>query len=96
MTTETHEIFESSPKAKAFIVSYEDKKGVQPYKRGKKLYPWNQMKIGESFVVDYGQDKRKLKADLKNMANQKRYINGKFFKVVSHDEHKILEVARIG
>ena len=92
----TAKIYDSSPKAKAFIENWEDKAGVKPYKRGKRIYPWNEMKIGQSFVVSYEKgSKPQLSYALRNSANQKKIHNGKRFIIVDHPEHKLYEVARI-
>ena len=79
--------------AAEFIESYEDKKGTFTQKRGPNTFPWNQMKIGECFIIGF--DKIPL-PQLKNLVAVKPFrTDGKKFKIIIHDEHKIYEVVRI-
>lgn len=87
-----YELHESSPQAKALITGYEDKIGTFEQQRGPREFPWNQMAIGQSFIV--GNDKITLAA-LKNRATVKKFANGKIFKIIEHKQFKIFEVARI-
>lgn len=87
-----YKIFESSPKAKAFIESYKDAIGVKEQLRGPNKFPWAAMKIGQSFVVEFDKINKSV---LKNLVAQKPKAIGKRFKVIEHEDFKIFEVARI-
>lgn len=91
----TLKIWDASPKAKAFIETYDDDKGtaeILSSKRGKRRYPWAAMKIGECFIESFeNSTERKLNA----CCAFQRHSSGKRFMVIAHPEQKIYEVARI-
>lgn len=85
-------IVESSPLAKARITSYEDLIGTFDNTHHRNKYPFDALKIGQSFTLPF--DGTKI-TSLRAMVYQKGETTRKKFAVLKHVEHSLYEVARI-
>ena len=84
-------IQECSKEAKAQIESYKDSKKVYKSK-GRGIRPWSEVKIGQCFIQRF---ETTTETDLLASAAQQKYLRGKTFIVIKHEDRKVFEVARI-
>lgn len=85
-------IQESSPQAKHFIDSYEETQSTFVNEHKQTKYPYDEMKIGESFVVPMTEASE---SSLRGGSFNKGKASGKIFKFIAHKHLNVYEVARI-
>lgn len=88
----SYNIVESSPQAKSKIASYEDNVGVSYNNHHRAKYPFEELKIGNSFTIPVGEASDGV---LRTLATNKGKKLGKKFSVIKHTDLALIEVARI-
>lgn len=90
------EVVQSSPKAEAMIKSREDALGIVTQRHALAKYPYDQLHIGQSFIVQL--DGEVNEGSVRLGASQRSKKTGKKFSVLKHAESpygRCLEIARI-
>jgi hypothetical protein len=91
-------LFTCSPKAASRIKEHADKDSKAVGEAGfPNMYPFEQLKVGQCFVVPFGSDPKKTSSRVRKAASvaNKRYVGKARFIVIAHKDQQMFEGARI-
>ncbi|QBZ71744.1 hypothetical protein [Pseudomonas phage KP1] len=98
MTEETNKrgVFEASPKAQALCEWPEGEQVRDTDEDKSSKYPFKALLIGESFTVSFAESTPGTLPSLRSSASAYAKRLNRKFKVIIHNDHSCIEVARIG
>lgn len=90
-----YEVIDASPKALSHCVAEEVKQGERDVSEANAKYPFKSLRVGESFAIPFDDMGPGTLQSVRSSAS----LNGKKlqrkFKIITHDDYRCVEVARI-